>query len=120
MASPRETGPWRGRLTKMPPPSPTITADIALFAALDVGVDPLDELRIGIESRPQQRAFVRVVLVPVVAGQMLEYHFSLPVSGSSAIVELLYRSAGDSVGMALEFPPWRLARVLGIGFATPQ
>ena len=45
--------------------------DVALFAAADVGVDPLHELRIGPHRCSQQRALVRVVFVPVVARQML-------------------------------------------------
>ena len=36
---------------QMPPPSPTITAYVALLAAADVGVDPLHELRIRVDRR---------------------------------------------------------------------
>ncbi len=55
----------------MPPPSPTITGNVALLAAPDVRVDPLDELRIRVDRRSKQRPLVRVVLVPIVARQML-------------------------------------------------
>ena len=41
------------------------------------------------------------------------------MSGSSAIVELLYRSAGDSVGIAFELPIVILA-LTALGVVTPQ
>ena len=45
--------------------------DVALLAARNIRVDPLDELRIGIDRGPHQHSFVRVVQVPVIARQML-------------------------------------------------
>ncbi len=45
--------------------------DVALLTLFDGGVDPFDELRIGSQLEVQQRAFVGVIGIPVVTGQML-------------------------------------------------
>ncbi len=45
--------------------------DVALLASRDVRVDPLDESRVGVERRPDQRLLMVDVHVPVVTGQVL-------------------------------------------------
>src|SRR5688572_28089951 len=45
--------------------------DVTLLSSRHRRVDPLHEARIGIEPRSKQSPFMRVVRIPVVAGQML-------------------------------------------------
>ena len=79
--------------------------DVALLAALDRGIDPFHELRIGIQSRPQQSSFVRVIGIPIVAGQMLVIPGELAGSGidrdGGIAVEIGRGGARNGVGIAV-------------------
>ena len=95
--------------------------DVALLAGPDCGVDPLHVLRIGTDARAHQRAFMRVVGVPVVAGQMLV------VPGELAGVRIRARSSNCCRGRRALTGKRRRGcrravpmRWSGIGLATPQ
>ena len=94
--------------------------DVALLAARNVRIDPLHELRIGTDRRAHQHALVRVVQVPVVARQMLVVPDELAGVGIQRDRRIAVEIGGRGERNRSALPPWRAARVFGIGLAMPQ
>src|SRR6516164_4786577 len=54
-----------------------IDGNVVLLAFLDRGTDPLHVFRIRVNGCPEENSFVRVVLIPIVARQVLVIPFQL-------------------------------------------
>lgn len=82
---------------------------VAFLTARDIGIDPLDCCRIGIDARANEGSLVDVIEVPVVAGQVLvvpDELAGLDVDGDGGVaVELGGSGTWDGVDVAVALPP---------------